>query len=50
MIPDYTFPKIIYEPIRYDLKIEDEESDEQKKDPEPQIPWGWEDTANWSWK
>jgi len=37
----------IYEPPRH---FPEEKKEEEQKIPEPSIPWGWEDTKNWSYR
>lgn len=46
MIP---IPPFIPEPIRLFQSEEDEEKSEEIE-PTPSIPWGWEDTKDFSWR
>jgi len=40
-------PQTIQEPIRI---FPDDPSQESPQLPEPSIPYGWEDTKDWSWR
>lgn len=41
-------PQTIQEPIR--VFSDDPAIPEEQKEPEPSIPYGWEDTKDWSWR
>lgn len=40
-------PNTIPEPIRI---FPDDPAHDEKKEPDPSIPYGWEDTKDWSWR